>query len=280
MIHVKIPKAHASHSRCVVCSMPFKVENFKQSSKVICEEAIIDCFVETGIMIKRGCRCCPSHLIPNSKKLSEDAFNLIQTCTFVTTLSKDEVEFLLMQLRERAKTNSIFDQFKHPCVPSEKLVRRTCGLSKNEFNELLGFLSSMKNTITRTKSQALAVYLFWLKSGITQDIIAAYFSQDLTQREISQYCEQVRSSFCDFVKENLGASCRTRDEWIGHKSPFCEVFYQAISSATSDPRLFLIADGTYLFCQKSSNNEFQRQAYSVHKNVRKGNCLENSLIFF
>ena len=30
-------------------------------------------------------------------------------------------------------------------------------------------------------------------------------------------------------------------------------------------QIVLIADGTYLYCQKSSNNEFQRRTYSSHK---------------
>lgn len=266
-VRVKIPKAQSSHRRCVVCSMPFRIENLKQQSTIICEEAIVDCFVETGILIKRKCRCCASHLIENSKKLSEDALNLIQACTFETTLSEDDVTFLLVQLRERAKNNSIFEQFKHPFATPELLVRRTCGVSKSDFNELLEFLSSMNNTKERTKSQALAIYLFWLKTGVTQDIISAYFDLKLTQREISHYCEQVRVSFSDFVKKNLGAACRTRDEWVCHNSSFCEVFYQSSVPKESAPRLFLIADGTYLFCQKSFNNEFQRLTYSVQKNV-------------
>ena len=35
---------------------------------------------------------------------------------------------------------------------------------------------------------------------------------------------------------------------------------------TNDPeQIVLIADGAYLFCQKSANSEFQRRTYSQHK---------------
>ena len=70
----------------------------------------------------------------------------------------------------------------------------------------------MNNTVFRTKSQALAVYLFWLKIGCYQDIIATYFGANLSQRDISRYCDQVRVALNEsFVKENIGPLSRSRE---------------------------------------------------------------------
>ena len=130
--------------------MPFKIAGSKQQSKTICDEAIIDCFIETGVLIKQNCRCCQSHLIENH--LSEDALKLIRAIKYEINLNQKEVEFLLKQLRERAKSRSIFEQFKSPYIPTEELVRSTCGQSKIQFVELNDSLSSMNCTDSRTKT--------------------------------------------------------------------------------------------------------------------------------
>ena len=62
----------------------------------------------------------------------------------------------------------------------------------------------------RTKSQALAIYLFWLKTGMTQETIAAYFGGDLEQRDISHLNEQVRTHLDEFVNKNYGSKHLTR----------------------------------------------------------------------
>ena len=51
-----------------------------------------------------------------------------------------------------------------------------------------------------------------------------------------------------------------RKSWLRHNSPIVtELFLE------NEEQLALIADGTYCFCQKSSNNYFQRKTYSGQK---------------
>ena len=76
-------------------------------------------------------------------------------------------------------------------------------------------MKSLKRSPNREKSQALATYLFWLKTGIDYKTIAkTVFSLDnfLT---VAQYCEQERSSLMkDFVSEgHVGAKHLSRIEW-------------------------------------------------------------------
>lgn len=224
---LKIPKAMASHKRCVCCRKKFRIEEItKQSSKLIKKDSIIDCFIETGILIKDGCRACPSHFIENSEKLDETAFNMIRAIDSKVNLSKDEIESLVLNLRVRSKNKSIFENFKSPVLPSNKLCIGTCGLSKAQFIEMCGFLENMHTSDSRTKSQALAIYLFWLKTGATQDIIASYFGQDLTQQDISRYCDHVRKALSgEFIKQNIGPTSKSREEFIKHNSVFANEFY-------------------------------------------------------
>jgi hypothetical protein len=70
----------------------------------------------------------------------------------------------------------------------------------------------------------------------------------------------VRDALKDFVEHNLGVEHLTRDEWLSHNTTqVTELFLK------NDNQLVLIADGTYCFIQKSSNNEFQRKTYSGQK---------------
>ncbi|CAF1101911.1 unnamed protein product [Brachionus calyciflorus] len=76
----------------------------------------------------------------------------------------------------------------------------------------------MRDSINRTKSQALAVYLFWLKTGLDQQTIASYFNLE-NRISISHMCQQVRATLTeDFVPYNLGPSVMGGDEWVKQNS--------------------------------------------------------------
>ena len=118
----------------------------------------------------------------------------------------------------------------------------------------------MKNSPNRTKEQALAIYLFWLKTGFTQDQIAYYFGID-DRLNVQKYCDQVRNSLKnEFVGKYLGSNSLTRDIWLKKNSYICTELFDLKSD-----QLALIADGTYLYCEKSQNNSFQRSTYSCQK---------------
>ena len=49
-------------------------------------------------------------------------------------------------------------------VPNE-ICERTTGFNTEQYTDLCSKLKSMRNSEARTVSQALAVYLYWLRSG-------------------------------------------------------------------------------------------------------------------
>ena len=64
-----------------------------------------------------------------------------------------------------------------------------------------------------------------------------------------------------FVPLNLGFQHISRDLVL-----FNHQTVLATELLTNEPdQIVLIADGTYLYCQTLSNNEFQRRTYSNHK---------------
>ncbi|CAF0839776.1 unnamed protein product [Brachionus calyciflorus] len=118
----------------------------------------------------------------------------------------------------------------------------------------------MKDSNVRTKSQALAIYLFWLKTGLNQEAIKAHFKIE-NRTDVSRYCEQVRAALTEyFVPNYLGCESLRRDQWVIQNSTIATELY-----SLSNDQLVVIADGTYIYCQKSSNNFFQRKSYSCQK---------------
>ena len=112
----------------------------------------------------------------------------------------------------------------------------------------------MQNSEERTRSQALAVFLFWLKTGNRQEMIATHFST-ISKQDESCYCEQVREALATyFVPEHLGAHAKTRDQWLQHRTLISNELFDA-----HDGKLLLAAEGTFCFCEKSANNSYQRQ---------------------
>ncbi|CAF1079292.1 unnamed protein product, partial [Brachionus calyciflorus] len=238
-VFVDIPRTTASH-RCFVCKMnPEKFTNVKL--RVIRIEAIAETFIIKNILIPANSRCCSSHLDEN-QLLNDEALNQLLT------------------VKNDSKVNKgLLSKFANPNLITEEICMKNSGFEKKDFLIIHDSLKSMRNSNLRTKSQALIVYLFWLKTGLDQTTIGAHF--DLCQLEVSRICQQVRESlFKDFVPLNLGPKVKPRIEWLTHNSYISrELFCQ------TEEQLILVCDGTYCYCERSSNNIFQRSTFCVQK---------------
>ena len=102
--------------------------------------------------------------------------------------------------------------------------------------------------------------MFWLKSGIQQSLIATIFGLDSRQR-VADYCAQTCEALVkDFVPQYLGANQRDRETFLQKNKVFSKSLFNM-----NDSQLCVIVDGTYIYCQKSSNNKLQRMLYSGQK---------------
>jgi hypothetical protein len=76
-----------------------------------------------------------------------------------------------------------FSRFSDHNSISDDFCELVTNMKKSEFDEVLKYLIEndengqrrMRDSKYRTVSQALAVYLFWLKTGFTQHMIAHFF---------------------------------------------------------------------------------------------------------
>ena len=162
--------------------------------------------------------------------------------------------------RYYAQHSSLFSKFSDNSKLPDSICQRTTGFNRQQFEELSGDLISLRNTSSRSKSQVLAIFLFWLKTGLDQYSVADYFDID-SHFEVSRYLQQVRDAFVkDFILNNLGVGHLTRSEWLANNSELAKEIFNAKES-----QLILVIDGTYCYCQKSSNSYFQRKTFSVQK---------------
>jgi hypothetical protein len=249
-ISVSIPRTRISSNNCVIC---------KVSKNIIAvpNDAYTDVFIQSNILIPRESKCCKSHLTADNTFKKSD-INKLEIVSDETNLNGSEVMQLLDNLRHASKS-TLFEKFSKPKHINDVECKRYTGLNKDDFKSLLSNLVSLKNSTSRNRAQALAVYMFWLKTGLDFNTISTLFSLSNFQT-VGEYCSQVRKSLInDFVPKNLGASHLPRNDWIKQNTLISKELFNV------ENNLILVADGTYCYCQKSSNNMFQRKAYSMQK---------------
>lgn len=118
----------------------------------------------------------------------------------------------------------------------------------------------MRNTLTRSVRNALAMFLLLLRNNMKQEVIAHNFST--TQQVVSKTIDAVPLALEEnFVPNYLGYHHITREEALEKHS------IKLTSKVLKQPesRLCLICDGTYNYIEKPSDFELQRKTFSIHK---------------
>ncbi|CAF1625042.1 unnamed protein product [Rotaria magnacalcarata] len=138
---------------------------------------------------------------------------------------------------------------------------RLTDVQRDNFNHLLKYLSTMRNSSARSIRIALAIYLTKLRQGISNSVLATIFRLG-DKRLVSHILQQVRQHLkSNFVSQHLGFIDITREEVLTHHQT---TIANKLLTSQSD-QVCVAIDGTYMYIQKSSNNTFQRRTYSMHK---------------
>ena len=221
---------------------------------------IVDIYLKYNLFIPFATRCCSNHF-SDTNSVDEELIKSIPLSKKDAKIDGDDFKKFLELLRERERlTGNVFSRFKTSVSIGEKLCFSYTGFTKDEFTLILNSLTSLNNSPVRSKEQALAIYLFWLKSGIQQSLITTIFGFDSRQR-VADYCAQTREALVKhFVPQYLGANHINREAFLLKNTVFSKRLFDL-----NDSQLCLIADGTYIYCQKSSNNRLQRMLYSGQK---------------
>lgn len=251
---VILATALSTHTACFVCREKgcslFKVK----------EKDRIHAYTNHKIIIKSHARLCDAHFDQN-RLIRKEEFFIIPTRDKLYCAESVKMFDLLAKNQERP-----FDQFRDIRYLEEEHCKRITGWSKEEFIRFADLITSINSTKQRTKEQVIALYRYWLHTGIDQKSLASMFSINTKQNRISEYLRQIRLAIMkDFVPYFLGAN---KDRHFFLK--FNTVGTLNLHNLPND-HLVVIADGTYCKIEKSKNNNFQYNTYSVQK---KGSLLK------
>ena len=96
------------------------------------------------------------------------------------------------------------------------------------------------------------------------------------KRSVSSVIHSVRKAMMtDFVQKYLGFHHINRQTVIDHHTT---TIAKKLLLSTPN-QLVLVIDSTYLYVQKSTNNEFQRRSYSLHKHRNLVKVIPRSYLF-
>ncbi|KAI4473668.1 hypothetical protein M0804_015242, partial [Polistes exclamans] len=249
-IEIQIERTVATHRYCCVC-------NISNTNLVLVpQDARTQCFIKRRIFIPNGNRCCRDHLI--KKRFYEETLDRLKVFSNWSILRSSE----LTQLMENLVVNcdpTLLDKMDDFRISDEQLYIFT-GLRRENIIEVRDLLITMRNTDSRTVTQAPIVFLFKLRTGNSISATLQLSNEQL----VSKYCEQVIQSFeKDVLPRYFGFQAMSRADLVQNNlSPLLKCLYADLSD-----KLFLICDGTYARHQKSSNNAYQRKSFSGQKKV-------------
>ena len=245
---LSVDTALSTHTACFICRD--KTRPLREVKK----KDIIHAYTNHKIFIKHHARCCDAHYDDNGF-IRKEEFDVIPT-------KKKIYDQHLIKLFDvlRPTSDNIFEQFQKPELIEENLCKKFTGLTKIQFLQLSEFIISLNQNTKRTKYQLIALYLYWLKTGMNQKDLALIFGKNASQRCMSRYLNQIRFAIHkDFVPLFLGAE-KNRDFYLRYNSIMTQSLFDL-----EDDVLVLIADGTSCRIQKSNNNNFQYKTYSGQK---------------
>lgn len=203
--------------------------------------------IENNFYIPTGARVCAYHLRRNTyselytSEYALDYFNPIQI---------EDMLFILME-----ETDFQFSDIQR--LP-DHWVHYWIGISKEQHQQILNETPTLRHM--RRGSLALTALLCKLRTGDSNDRLSALFQ--IPRRTFETLMNVARESLIsEFVTQHLGMGHISREQVCQKNS----ILAEGLFGSTDRPTAIVIADGTYVYTQKSSNYLFQKNTYSLHK---------------
>lgn len=164
-----------SHAYCIICKKP------GPKLIVISADVRFKVFMVYNILIPKGSRCCPCHVMNGT---IEDVTKT-QSLFDQTTVNKTTIMELIQQLREEAnvKGEKRLD-FDSPQGLSDDEYKTLTGLAREEFDDLMTYIADINNSRSRSIRTCVAVFLTKMKSGIDNSLLGAMFN--MTKEQVNE----------------------------------------------------------------------------------------------
>lgn len=249
-ITLQVSKARISSTKCCIKSC---TAQYPESMHRVSQQMRHELMKSKRFYIPANARACEFHSdlsvwpeIPMENEASK--------------FSIPQIEEMIDLLRTPPK------QSKKPLLDrkSDFEIRTDTGLTRAQFMDLFAKLPSVSNEFKYDKNdenaiESLYLYLMKLRTGRTHDEIGLIFG--ITRFTVSERMNKVRAILeRDFVFQNVNFEM-TRQQLAQCTTPLS----QSLFCNGDVNRPVLILDGTYIYIQKSSNYEFQKESYSGQK---------------
>ncbi|CAF4440187.1 unnamed protein product, partial [Rotaria magnacalcarata] len=259
VVKLQLNATSSSHTKCCVCR-----ENLRDHAVKITFQDRDFIFFSRNIWIPEGARCLSGHLINNL--LSKEAVVQIKPVSIrYQDLSSSDVQLILSKAQTLFENGKKRFSFDDPRDLNDDEYCLLASLSRDNFNDFVQIVSSstIRPSCNRSIRTAVGIYLYKLRLGISNRLLACMF-QIADKRTVSRIINSARQAIVkSFVPDNLGFGHVTREDVIGRHTTI--IARELMCGGDSTDTAIIIIDGTYLYIQKSRNNEFQRKTFNLYK---------------
>lgn len=196
------------------------------------------------IFIPNGNRCC-SDLLIKKRFYKEDIGNFpVLVYSSSSNVEVDEVSKLLEFLSisvDRELTDKVGDY-----TLSEERLKAFTGLTWEQVIELKGMMTSMRNTENRTVTQAVVVFLFRMRTGLSNEVIRSVLECVLCSKQVSDFSDSILKSFeIDVLPTRFDIKSCTQQLLLENTAPIAKELHQI-----KDDEVSLVCDGTFFVIRR------------------------------
>ena len=241
------PRTAFSHARCFACDStgPLRILPFDSRRLV---------FHKTGVFVPKESRSCLSHLV--TAETSADVLQGLPIAANWSSVSKEEITTFL----STTPKPTLYEAVGQLQVPDSQLKALT-GFDGREFVQIMYSVTSIRATSSWNPAQAMLIFLYKLRTGNSNEIIANTFELH-SKQAVSTCFNLVLEAFKNVTATEFGPTSLTRSTLLENTTATARQLFRM-----RDDQVALIMDGTYIRHQKSSNNSFQRRSFSGQKKV-------------
>ena len=177
---------------------------------VIPEEARIQLNIKKKIFIPSGNRCCTTHILKN--RIYEEDLGHLKVYFNTAELSASELSKIMETLSIKCDS-TLLDKIEEFSL-SEKQIKILTGLSWKNLLGIKNLMTSLRSSQSRSVIQAFIVFLFKLRTGNSNKLLASILNID-HEKSISKYSKSIIQSFeKDVLPRRFGLNSVNRDNFI------------------------------------------------------------------
>lgn len=165
----------------------------------------------------------------------------------------------MSDIRTIAKKKGL--DFDTPDCLKENDYETLMGITEENFERVLSLVKPlMQSSKIRSAKTCLGILLVKLRTGLSHNVLSTLFN--IKKSLISSAVKTARKALLkSFVPVHLGIQHISRENLIkDHTRSLAQKLFNAEADS-----VILVADGTYIYIQKSHNYSSQRRCFSMHK---------------